>query len=212
MLICYRDYPMLPNPRKLVDQPVILLSDGKEIEGHLGVGLSADVITHINYEWQQYRDILAQADPETLHSHWDWSWKSGVYGDNCQLLTIYTFHNKLQIVLGLLLYDLLPRISNYTRKWVTYVEFIESAPWNITELPSPAPRPIRGVGVNLIRAAVLASLEMGLDGRVGLSAIKRPRSLDFYLRHGMTPLGSQHESEDLEYFEYTEDNAKAFLD
>ncbi len=91
-----------------------------------------------------------------------------------------------------------------------YADYVESAPWNleIKEI-AQAPR-YRGVGWQLIEAAVRLSKEMEFGGRVGLHSL--PQSESFYRwRCGMTDLGPDSQYSGLRYFEMTEEQARAFL-
>lgn len=89
------------------------------------------------------------------------------------------------------------------------VDFLEVAPWNLKYFqPSPM---YLGVGSALIREAVHLSHERGLGGRIGLHSL--PQAEEFYeSRCKMTWLGKDPGYYDLAYFEYTEQQAREFIE
>src|SRR5437773_8751001 len=87
------------------------------------------------------------------------------------------------------------------------VDYLESAPWNL-RCSSILPR-LMGVGTVLIAEAVRLSLELGLEGRVGLHSL--PQAEAFYkIRCGMTEFGADPGYFDLTYFEYNGQQATAW--
>jgi hypothetical protein len=93
-----------------------------------------------------------------------------------------------------------PRHSHASRKDVVYVDYLESAPWNL-KISTNQPR-FLGVGTVLIAEAIHLSLEMGLEGRVGLHSL--PQAETFYKgRCRMSKFGADPSYSDLTYFEYT---------
>jgi hypothetical protein len=91
---------------------------------------------------------------------------------------------------------------------IIYVDYIESAPWNIRSIAGE-PR-FEGVGIRLVEAAIRHSILEGCKGRIGLHAT--PQAEQFYSRTcGMTPLGPDSESNDLPYFEMTHPQASDFI-
>ena len=90
-----------------------------------------------------------------------------------------------------------------------YVDYIESAPWNLeVELLGQEAR-YRGAGSQLIELSLRLSEALGLKGRVGLHAL--PQACDFYDRRGFTDLGEDSNSHGLHYFEMSEQRAQDFL-
>ena len=93
-------------------------------------------------------------------------------------------------------------------KPLVYVEYLEVAPWNRSELGA-TPR-LRGVGTVLLTAAIALSHEEGFKGRIGLHSL--PQADAFYRRIGMTDLGPAPACQNLRYFEMTVEQARAFFE
>lgn len=93
---------------------------------------------------------------------------------------------------------------------LVYCEYLETAPWN-WQVPAIAhPARYKGVGMQLMAAAVLWSQELEMKGRVGLHSL--PQSQGFYRdRCSMTELGPDPNQQELIYFEMTTEQATAFL-
>lgn len=110
-------------------------------------------------------------------------------------------------VQGLMAILRLPRAARLGNKHVVYVDYLESAPWNLKGSPDP-PR-FLGVGTVLMAEAVRISTEEGFEGRVGLHSL--PQAEAFYNKCGMTRLGADPNYYDLVYFEYTGRNGTDWL-
>jgi hypothetical protein len=91
----------------------------------------------------------------------------------------------------------------YKGKWVLYVDFVESAPWNQNVEDVQPPR-FAGVGTLLIGEAIRTSMGKVTAGRLGLHAL--PQSEDFYAgKCGMTVIGRDRSYGDMLYFEHRDD-------
>jgi hypothetical protein len=91
---------------------------------------------------------------------------------------------------------------------LVYIDYLESAPWNIRPL-AESPR-YGAVGMRLLWAAVEVSVAEGFAGRVGLHSL--PQAEPFYEQAcGMTNLGVDPDYESLNYFEFTRGGAEVFL-
>jgi hypothetical protein len=100
-----------------------------------------------------------------------------------------------------------PRRARLGGGHVVYVDYVESAPWNLKgTVVSPR---FLGVGTVLIAEAVRLSLEMGLGGRVGLHSL--PQAEPFYARCRMTRVGPDPSYYDLTYFEHAGQEALDWL-
>lgn len=118
------------------------------------------------------------------HWHWDWTRKAELLnllayrclGIECEghmqgLMMVSTIAGK-------------SRLGGQLGKAILYVEFVESAPWNLKDLVED-PK-FSGVGVALLEAAIEFSEQEGFGGRIGLHCL--PQSEQFYRKY-MTDLG-----------------------
>jgi hypothetical protein len=139
------------------------------------------------------------------HSHWDWRNKLDSVEAGYHLLVAVECQNQAQ---GMMALVRTPRLSPYTGESVVYVDYLESAPWNL-RTTSASPR-FLGVGTVLIAEAIHVSLEMGLSGRVGLHSL--PQAEPFYeSKCRMTRFGADRHYFDLPYFEYDAGQAARWL-
>jgi len=84
---------------------------------------------------------------------------------------------------------------------------VATAPWNRECFGG---KPVfSGVGTIFMRTAVLISIAETFQGRIALHSL--PQSEQFYRDCGMTELGLDSKKEDLNYFEMTVAQAKAYL-
>ncbi|WP_214648283.1 GNAT family N-acetyltransferase [Novosphingobium aerophilum] len=139
---------------------------------------------------------------------WHWNWRRKM--DRIQgLLAFRTFalicEGDLQ---GLMQVNTagVCRLSEQADKHLTYVDYVETAPWNRTEIVPNAR--FKGVGLTMMRAAIEVSHEEGFHGRIGLHSL--PRAEPFYARCGLSDLGIDGTCENLRYFEMTAAQAAAF--
>jgi hypothetical protein len=130
------------------------------------------------------------------HSHWDWRNKADSVEAGWHMLVAVECGGETQ---GLMAVLKRPRPAKLSSGALIYVDYLESAPWNLKG-SSEAPRFV-GVGTILIADAVQLSIEEGLEGRVGLHSL--PQAEQFYLRCGMSRMGSDIDYYDLPYFEFT---------
>lgn len=150
------------------------------------------------------------AQPSQWPQSWHWDWKkkmARVQG----LLAFEGFCVVAQgVTQGLMQVDLTKsaREPGQAGKSLVYIEYLEVAPWNRPELGAK-PR-LRGVGSALLTAAIALSAAEGFKGRIGLHSL--PQADAFYRKVGMTDLGPDPQYQDLNYFEMTAEQARAFLD
>lgn len=141
--------------------------------------------------------------------HWDWRRKVDALQ---KLLAHQGFCIVAQgVTQGMMIVGTAPyrcRIEEQKNKDLVYIEFVENAPWNRSELATPPQ--YRGIGSILIRAAVEFSLDQEFKGRIGLHAL--PQAHGFYANTcGMTDLGADRDHYGLRYFEMTPEQAQAFI-
>lgn len=91
---------------------------------------------------------------------------------------------------------------------VLYVDYLETAPWNL-RFPGWPLRFI-GTGVALLIEAIIISIEMGFDGRTGLHSL--PQAEAFYQdKCRMSRIGPDPNYYDLVYFEHSAISARTWL-
>lgn len=158
--------------------------------------------------WKAERLAAGAAIPALQHQHWRWQEKLAITTNLLPYLTVSIEHDgECQ---GLVLYASdghFSRLDEQKTRPLVYVEFLAAAPWNSRDLME-LPR-FSGVGTVLMRVAVEASMEFEFKGRVGLHSL--PQSEDFYHRLGMTSFGRDPDKENLTYFEFMAESAKAFV-
>ena len=174
--------------------------------------ISRDELIDIHIDWQPERlealkNLRSQGKPWPENWHWDW----GTKADNLKFLAYRCFAVECEgRVQGLMMISTIGwrgRIDVQTGKPVLYIEYIESAPWNLAGLVE-TPR-FSGVGIALMQTAVQVSADEGFAGRIALHSL--PQSEPFYRRY-MHDLGIDvAHLEKLGYFEMTEDQANDFV-
>lgn len=177
------------------------------------LGLSRDELMGIHLDWQPARlaalaNLRQQGKPWPENWHWDWSKKA----DNLNLLAYRCFAVEREgRAQGLMMVSTIGwrgRVEIQVGKPVLYIEYIESAPWNLAALEE-RPR-YAGVGAALLQIAIQVSAEEGFAGRVALHSL--PQSQPFYRRY-MHDLGTDSSHfEKLPYFEMTEAQAREFME
>lgn len=163
-------------------------------------------VARLMYESDMPREAIPQ------HFHWDWSNKEA----DLRLLA-YTFfgiecEGKLQGLMKLEQAGRVGRIAEQKGKPLVYVDYIETAPWNLRPLMQALRRETRfaAVGTRLIEAAVRSSIDEGMKGRLALHSL--PSSERFYLEVcGMTAVGRDPAKESLLWCEFTPEQAERFL-
>jgi len=160
----------------------------------------------IEARWARARDEAATTGLTPLeHAHWDWRNKVDSVEAGQHMLVAVECEGEAQGIMALLR---TPRPARLGAGHVTYVDYVESAPWNLKG-SAVSPRFV-GVGTILIAEAVRLSSETGLGGRVGLHAL--PQAEPFYTtRCRMTAIGPDPRYYDLTYFEYTSHQATDWL-
>jgi hypothetical protein len=142
--------------------------------------------------------------------HWDWRAKlKGIEG----LLSQPCFSVVCQgVTQGMMIANTTKRarIQSQRNQHLVYVEYLESAPWNRKTLLASGQAAFGGIGSILMRAAIEVSLNEEYKGRVGLHSL--PQANDFYANTcDMTDLGPDANYENLRYYEFTPEQAQAFI-
>jgi len=143
--------------------------------------------------------------------HWDWRAKlkgiEGLLGQPCFSVVCQGVTQGMMIANA----TKRARLQSQRNQHLVYVEYLESAPWNRKTLLSGGRPAFGGIGSILMRAAIEVSLEEEYKGRVGLHSL--PQANDFYANTcGMTDLGPDAKYQNLRYYEFTPEQAQAFVD
>lgn len=156
--------------------------------------------SHIDQYENQWKS-LGSVDTQE-HSHWDWRAKIRHFTNRRDVrgISIVT-GDQLQ---GLML-DSLGKYSTATNRKLVYIDFLETAPWNIVRIPSR--QQFRRVGTILVIRAAQISTELGYDGIIGLHSL--PQSEAYYRKLGMKEFGNRFRKEGLTYFESTDESFKS---
>ncbi len=166
-------------------------------------------IDSIESAWAAAREQAALGKASTgmsplEHAHWDWRNKAGGIEAGIYMVVAVTVGLEAQ---GLMSIKRQPQAARLFEGHVVYVDYLESAPWNL-KVFAEEPRYI-GVGTALMVESIRISLESGLGGRVGLHSL--PQAEAFYSRRRMSRVGPDPGYYGLTYFEYTEHQAAEWL-
>jgi hypothetical protein len=104
------------------------------------------------------------------------------------------------------------RLQSQKGKPVVYIDYLETAPWNVKFLMKALGRKTRfsSVGTRLVEAAIRKSLEEGFKGRVALHSL--PGAERFYLDVcGMTAFERDPAKQNLLWCEFTPEQAESFI-
>lgn len=174
-------------------------------------GLSKEELLATHLDWQPdqleaLKRLLDAKESWPEHWHWDWSKKAGLLDFMAYRCIGIECEGRMQ---GLMMASTLARSSRVgpTGRAVLYVEYIESAPWNLKDLVDE-PK-FSGVGIALLEAAIELSEQEGFGGRIALHSL--PQSEAFYRKY-MTDLGPDQSHEGLRYFEMSAEQARLFLE
>jgi hypothetical protein len=160
------------------------------------------------------RELVRLRAPDLVpgHFHWDWTRKAA----QLELLAVsfiaIRHGGSLQGLMKIETVGHACRLPEQAGKPLVYIDYLETAPWNVKSLMKALDRPTRygGVGSRLVEGAVRRSLAEEFRGRVGLHSL--PTSERFYIEVcGMTPVGRDPAKQNLLWCEFTPEQAEAFL-
>ena len=193
----------------------ILLVDAvtrNPVDAVLVDSVSDDALRAADQAWVSIRyqaaiDATRRGEQHAPHTHWHWQNKAGPARNSRRILGVEC-NDEMQALIALCL-DRNCRLPEQVGQPLVYVDYIETAPWNLKRY-TEQPR-FRGCGPHLIRAAVGLSLSRGWEGRLGLHALEEDDTLRFYRQVcGMTEMPPDASYYSLRYFEMTVAQAKAF--
>ena len=135
------------------------------------------ILEEIESLWASAREqVVAEGRATGLasveHSHWDWRNKVHSVEAGVHMLVAVEHKGDVQGIMAVLQ---TPRRSRISGEPLLYVDYLESAPWNL-RLPLVQPR-FMGVGTVLIAEAIHLSVDSQLQGRIGLHSL--PQAEEF---------------------------------
>jgi len=140
------------------------------------------------------------------HGHWDWRRKAAKFNLLANRFFGIECEGRFQGLMVVTTAGYNSRMASDVGKPLVYVDYIETAPWNLKSSAEPR---FGAIGTRLFEIAVHLSFEVGFSGRVGLHSL--PQSEGFYASVcGMTPIGKDPKAQYLQYFELRSEAAKAF--
>jgi len=163
---------------------------------------------HLDEFETRWRVFPGRGGGETWH--WDW-------GDKYRRIEKEIRYSSFALecdgeTQGLMIIELSARsrFPGQASQHVVYVEYIEAAPWNRKDLGG---QKFKLTGQVLMAAAVDASINDGNGGRVGLHSLPGAESFyrDICRMTDMGPDRSYSLKHPLSYFEFSEQQAKAFI-
>ena len=180
----------------------------KSVPASLIVGVDPRIIDEVGERWKRERiQKAAHQGKFPQHFHWEWGNKASLVNG---LLAYEFFAIECQgIIEGLMLTESdahRAELPPDQGKPLLYIEFIESAPGNVKQM-SDNPR-YRGVGTRLMEGAILHSLELEFEGRVGLLALSQAE--DYYISKGLEKVRMDAKT-GLNYYEWTTKTSQAVL-
>jgi hypothetical protein len=167
------------------------------------VPISVHHIYDIDFNWKpqlrQERAWDQELELSTyLHSSQDQQAKSEIYILECNLIA----QGLIVFTPGIQLSRLEPS------KGILYLNWLSVAPWNRRYLTNLAEH--KGVGTALFTFAILRSIDLGLEGRIGLHTVKN--SEKFYDKLQLTDLGyDTFKTCKLKYLELSPEKAELIL-
>ncbi|OBQ40164.1 MAG: hypothetical protein AN487_02410 [Anabaena sp. CRKS33] len=90
---------------------------------------------------------------------------------------------------------------------LVYVSILTVAPWNRIDINS-LPK-YKGIGTTLITFAIIFSMNLGFEGKIGLHSVKKAE--EFYKKLGFIDLGNDINYKNFKYLELSADNAKLLV-
>jgi hypothetical protein len=193
----------------------ILTYKGREpTDALLHVDLTPSVLVEVEKDWGPLRrgasrQIYQAGRTNEVPRHWHWDW--GEKSKKLEMLAYRCFGIECaQKMQGLLLVNVAgkqAKLAPDAGKPLVYVDYLESAPWNV--MPLVAEPQYGGIGMVLMRTAVQLSHNEGFHGRVGLHALDQAEKF-YQMKCGMRAWGPDPDNHNLPYYEMTREVAARF--
>ena len=193
---------------------------GKAAEGELFDEVTVEHFLETQRDWrpaviEAAKAMLKSGAPRQSvprHFHWDWSTKEAELKVLAFSFFGITCGGRLQGLMKLETAGRSCRLPEQKGKPLVYVDYLETAPWNIKPLAQALGRgpQFGAIGTRLMEAAVRKSLEEGFKGRIALHSLST--SEQFYLEKcGMTAVSRDLAKQDLLWCEFTPEQGERFL-
>lgn len=183
---------------------------GEVKEAELSAEISIKHLEDWHLRWRPFMiEKLKEIPPEKhpQHQHWNWLKKHQALDGQLSMRSYaVTSDNETQGMMWVRTTGF-SQIPGANGKPIVYIEYIESAPWNVCTLQNPVK--YRGIGRILLGAAIELSQKEEFKGRIGLHALSQAEP--FYHGCGFSDLGVDHNYHNLRYYEMTEQQARQFL-
>jgi histone acetyltransferase (RNA polymerase elongator complex component) len=169
------------------------------VEASLIHGLSVAEFREIAESWaiskMRFRETIKRRGGNLPdNDSWNWEDKAATTtSDLHQFIAVGT-----DAVQGMMMLSTALQLSFITQGCLLYVEYLESAPWNLPEYAGSDAR-YRGVGSTLLAAAIEVSIAAGCAGRLALHSL--PGSRGFYEKAGFERIRFDA-SENLDWYEF----------
>ncbi len=200
---------------------VLETETGSLVEGELDSAVTVDDLLATQREWRPYAikaatALARQGSMELIpqHLHWDWTSKAPQLDLLANSFVGLRIAGSLQGIMKLQLVGdfCRARLPEQKGQSLVYLDYLESAPWNLKPLMDALGQQTRygGIGSRLVRQAVEVSVDEGFGGRLGLHSL--PLTESFYRNVcGMTAVGRDPSKQNLLWCEFTKQQANDFL-
>ena|SRR2546421_2430115 len=202
--------------RDSIELPILAAATNAIVTAKLFAGISDGNLERYRTKWlpilkeRRSKAIQMRREGKLVRmvedAHWDWSKK--VAAERAASLVYQSFALECEEeTQGLMLLEFTHRSRISPPQHLVYIDYLSVAPWNRPWLDEP--QIFKGIGPVLVRHAVGTSIREGFQGRIGLHSL--PGAVDFYTRIKMTSFGADPNYHNLNYFEFSIEQANEFL-
>lgn len=194
-----RDNTRMPPPPRTIALSDLSIYPPRILEASVRRDCTLEFLERAESSWAPWRRSLAGRTDSIEHSHWNWRNKRDRIASGFYRLVAIECVGETQGLMAVVDEPLKSRIANGK---MVYIDFLETAPWNLAVAGSS--RRFAGVGTALLLDAIRLSWEHGSSGRVGLHSL--PQAERLYERIGMAGCGADSNYYDLVYIEFETDS------
>ena len=180
----------------------------------LRTDLPQSALAEVEKDWgplrfEASRKIYQAGRPVEVPRHWHWDWREK--SKKLDLLAYRCFgiecEQKMQGLILVTVAGKVAKLAPDSGKPLVYVDYLESAPWNV--IPIVDEPLYSGIGGVLMRIAVQLSYDEGFQGRVGLHALDQAEKF-YRSKCLMQECGPDPDYHNLPYYEMTREIASQF--